>query len=51
MKNQFDMTNVLKTFGEINRALYGINPYQNIDEEKEKLEMERSQDLEDISKD
>lgn len=50
MKNQFSFENVIKIFGEINKNIYGINPYEKKESKEYQaenitLETEREEDL------
>jgi hypothetical protein len=49
MENQFSFENTLKIFGQINKALYGVElPNKHY---QDKLDMDRAGDLEELKKD
>ena len=47
MKKSSLFKNVIKELGIINEAIYGVNPYENIDE----VEEEKRSDLAELNKD
>lgn len=50
---KFDFKDVVKKFGEINKAIYGINPYEDPYEDRtqDKLDLQRAEDLEELRHD
>ena len=45
---EINFENTIKKLGEINKVIYGINPYENL---QDKLDLERRSDLEELERD